>query len=82
MIHRLIAKSTTANAVRLANVVRSANAVHSANAVRSANAVHTPPFGHPGGSSVRLSHLTYIRSCHGPRLFGACNKSLCYSLIN
>ena len=48
-----------------------ANAACSANAFRLAG--RTPPFGHPGGSSVRLPHLTYIRSRHGPRLSGACN---------
>ena len=63
MTQCLIAKFVTANTVRLAN------------ADRTANAVRTPPFGHPGGSSVRLPHLTYIRSRHGPRLFGACNTS-------
>ena len=87
MIHCLIVKFITAdvvrlanavrsaNAVRLATAVRSANAVRLATAVRSANAVHTPPLGHPGGSSVRLLHLTYISSRHGPRLSDACNTS-------
>ena len=63
MIQSLIAKFATTNAACPAN------------AVRLANAGRTPPFGHPGGLSVRLPHLTYIRSRHGPRLFDACNTN-------
>ena len=74
MTQCLVAKFTMANIVRPANAVRLANAVRTANAVRMANAGHVSPFGQPGGSSVRLLHLTYIRSRRRPRLFGACNN--------
>ena len=40
-----------------------------------ANTGHAPRFGQPGGLSVRLFPLIYIRSRHEPRLFGACNTS-------
>ena len=70
MIQYLIVKFTTANAVRLANAV-----------VRPANAGRTPPFGRPGGLSVRLPHLTHIRSRHGPRLFGVCNISPLFKVL-
>ena len=81
MTQNLVAKFATANVVRLTNAVRPANAVRTANAVRMANAVRAPPFGQPGGSSVRLLHLTYIRSRHRPRLFDAYNTSPSFKIL-
>ena len=62
MTQCLIVKYTTASVVRPAT------------AVRMANAGHVSLSGQPGESSVRLLHLTYIRS-RRPRLSDACNIS-------